>query len=189
MDYDVVILGGGLVGCATACALSKYNLNIAVLERNFDIAEEVATYITNFVTDGTDIEDEDDFNLLEGSLDKLEDLSHKGNFYFEKRPSISAFEDEGEFNKFLDRAKKRNIKGVYELKEEEVHKLSPHFKERDLKYIYHENTGIISPYDLATSYGEIASENGVRFKLEEEIIKLERVSKDEVKVITKKSKY
>ena len=30
MDYDVLILGGGIIGCAVAYEISKYNLNIAV---------------------------------------------------------------------------------------------------------------------------------------------------------------
>ena len=27
MDYDVLVLGGGIIGCAVAYELSKYNLN------------------------------------------------------------------------------------------------------------------------------------------------------------------
>ena len=33
MDYDVLILGGGIIGCSVAYELSKYNLNIALIER------------------------------------------------------------------------------------------------------------------------------------------------------------
>ena len=33
MDYDVLVLGGGIIGCAAAYELSKYNLNIAVIEK------------------------------------------------------------------------------------------------------------------------------------------------------------
>ena len=32
MDYDILILGGGIIGCAVAYELSKYNLNISVIE-------------------------------------------------------------------------------------------------------------------------------------------------------------
>lgn len=34
MDYDVLILGGGIIGCAVAYELSKYNINIALIERD-----------------------------------------------------------------------------------------------------------------------------------------------------------
>ena len=41
MDYDVLILGGGIVGCAVAYELSKYNLNIALIEKGYDIADDI----------------------------------------------------------------------------------------------------------------------------------------------------
>ena len=40
MDYDVLILGGGIIGCAVAYEISKYNLNIAVIEKDYDIADD-----------------------------------------------------------------------------------------------------------------------------------------------------
>ena len=36
--YDVLIIGGGITGAAAAFQLSKYKLNIAVLERENDVA-------------------------------------------------------------------------------------------------------------------------------------------------------
>ena len=45
MDYDVLILGGGIIGCAVAYELSKYNLNIAVIEKDFDIADDISFLI------------------------------------------------------------------------------------------------------------------------------------------------
>ena len=37
MKYDVIIIGGGVVGACTARALSRYQLKIAVLERMEDV--------------------------------------------------------------------------------------------------------------------------------------------------------
>jgi len=37
MRYDVVIIGAGVCGCAAAMALSRYELNIAVLEKGEDL--------------------------------------------------------------------------------------------------------------------------------------------------------
>ena len=38
--YDVIIIGAGAVGCAVARELSRYDLQIAVLEKNSDVAGE-----------------------------------------------------------------------------------------------------------------------------------------------------
>ena len=38
MIYDVIIIGGGVTGCCIARSLSKYDLKIALLEKEADIA-------------------------------------------------------------------------------------------------------------------------------------------------------
>ena len=57
MDYDVLILGGGIIGCAVAYELSKYNLNIAVIEKDFDIADDISFFNTSIVYDGCECKD------------------------------------------------------------------------------------------------------------------------------------
>ena len=37
--YDVLIIGGGVVGCAAAWALSAYDLSVCLAERESDICE------------------------------------------------------------------------------------------------------------------------------------------------------
>lgn len=37
--YDVIIIGGGVVGCAIARELSQYRLSIALLEKHSEVCE------------------------------------------------------------------------------------------------------------------------------------------------------
>ena len=39
MKTDVVVIGVGVVGCNVARELSRYNLNVAVMEARSDVAE------------------------------------------------------------------------------------------------------------------------------------------------------
>ena len=41
MDYDVLILGGGIIGCAVAYELSKYNINNALIEKDYDVDNDI----------------------------------------------------------------------------------------------------------------------------------------------------
>lgn len=49
LDYDVLILGGGIIGCSVAYELSKFSLNIALIEKEYEIADDVLySYIPTF---------------------------------------------------------------------------------------------------------------------------------------------
>ncbi len=37
--YDVVIIGGGVIGCAVAYQLTKYELKVALFEKENDVAD------------------------------------------------------------------------------------------------------------------------------------------------------
>ena len=41
--YDVIVIGGGVVGSAVARELSRYKLDIAVLEKNLDVCFETSS--------------------------------------------------------------------------------------------------------------------------------------------------
>ena len=58
MDYDILILGGGVIGCSVAYELSKYNFNIALIERDYDIADDISFVNTSIVYDGSETSDD-----------------------------------------------------------------------------------------------------------------------------------
>ena len=60
MVYDVAIIGAGVIGGMTARALSKYDLNICILEKNNDVAMGSSMANIGIVHSG--------FDAKEGSL-------------------------------------------------------------------------------------------------------------------------
>ncbi|GAA0182636.1 FAD-dependent oxidoreductase [Clostridium sediminicola] len=152
MDYDVLILGGGVIGCATAYELSKYNLNIALIEKEHDIANDIAFVDVSLVYKG----------ILSHS-EEMANLQIKGN----------------------------------DIITELVNTFDIVYKESILDIINIDNSGnnnmnnkalIISPYDLALAFGEIAYDNGVNFRLEEKSVKVDRIN-DGFRVTTNKAKF
>jgi L-2-hydroxyglutarate oxidase LhgO len=191
MDYDVLILGGGIIGCAVSYELSKYNLNIALIEKDYDIANDVAPIDYSIVYDGLECEDISLAKLEFAGSKIMSELASKFNIFFEKKGYLLlADTKEGEKNLICmyNKALNRGMENIQLLDEEDVRKVEPNLRKNIKKAIYSKNTGIISPYDLAISYGEIACDNGVNFKLGEEVLDIESISKG-FKVVTNKNKF
>ncbi|KZL88417.1 NAD(P)/FAD-dependent oxidoreductase [Clostridium magnum] len=191
MDYDVLILGGGIIGCAVAYELSKYSLNIALIEKDYDIADDVALLNSAIVYDGVECEDTlvAKLELMGNKL--IDDVVSKFNVRFKKCNSLIIAEDKKSEEKLInmyDKALNRGIDNIYLLDSKEVYKMEPNLTMSVKKAIYSKNTGIIAPYDLAIAYGEVAFDNGVNFKLEEEVLDIQKVSKG-FRVITNKNKF
>src|SRR3712207_4173193 len=112
MDYDVLILGGGLIGCAVAYELSKYSLNIALIEKDYDIADDVALVNSSVVFDGIQSHDNIMSNLEFMGMNMMKDLIKKFNIPYKKINSLiiaQSKEDEEEIDKIYKRAKLRNV--------------------------------------------------------------------------------
>jgi L-2-hydroxyglutarate oxidase LhgO len=190
MDYDVLILGGGIIGCAVAYELSRYSLNIALIEKDYDIADDVALINTAIIYDGVESEDALMARLEIMGNSMFDELAEKFNIPFRRCGTYTIAEgrkSELEIDNMLERAKARGIKEVELIDSNELYKKEPNLNCRVQKAIYSKNTGIICPYDLAISYGEVAFDNGVNFRLEEEVLDIQRISRG-LKVTTNKNK-
>ena len=191
MDYDVLDLGGGIIGCAVAYELSKYNLNIAVIEKEYDIADDVSFVNTSIVYDGSETSN----NVMAGleyiGNILLEDLCEKFNVPFKRIGSLRVVNDDNgvvKLGEMYERAIRRGIDGVYLVEPDEVYEIEPNINTSIKKGLYSQNVAIVAPYDLAIAYAEVASDNGVNFRLEEEVLTIQNITKG-FKVVTNKNKF
>lgn len=191
MDYDVLILGGGIVGCAIAYELSKYSLNIALIEKEYDIADDVSLINTEVVYDGTESDDSIISKLEMRGNSILEEVTSKFHIPYKKMPSI-IFADNDNSSKSLkniyENAKKRGIRHISLVNREDIKRIEPNEPYNSEYALYTPNTGIICPYDLAIAYGEVAFDNGVNFKLEEEVYDIQKISRG-FRIETNKNKF
>ena len=191
MDYDVLILGGGIIGCATAYELSKYNLNVALIEKNYDIAEDVALVNTAIIYDGIECEDSMTAKLEIMGNRMLEEVTSKFNIPFKRCGSLIIATNDKQQEKIegmYERAKKRGIENISLMDANRTRELEPNLNIEVKGSVYSNNTGVICPYDLAIAYSEVAFDNGVNFKLEEEVIDILKISRG-YRVVTNKNKF
>lgn len=191
MDYDVLILGGGIVGCAAAYELSKYSLNIALIEKDYDIADDAAIINTAIIYDGAECEDTLMAKLEALGSSMMPEITSKFNIPYKKFGYMIIAQDEAsarKINNIYNTAIARGIPNLRMLTSEEVYKMEPDINIKVVNAIYSKNTAIVSPYDLAIAYGEVAFDNGVNFKLEEEVLDIKKINKG-YRVITNKNKF
>jgi L-2-hydroxyglutarate oxidase LhgO len=191
MDYDVLILGGGIIGCAVAYEISKYNLNIAVIEKDYDIADDVALINTAMIYDGVESEDTLTSKLERMGNKMMDTITAKFNVPFKRCGSLIIAQTDEEvtmIEKIYNRAIDRGTRDVRILSPEYIYEMEPNLNVDIKKALYSKNTGVICPFDLALSYGEVAFDNGVKFKLEEEVINIQSIPKG-FRVVTNKNKF
>lgn len=191
MDYDVLILGGGLVGCAVAYELSKFSLNIALIEKDYDIADDVALVNSAIIYDGVQCKDNIMSKLEYMGNDIINNLASKFDIPFIRRDAIIVAQNkdqEKELEDLYHNAIKKGISNIALLDGKNIYEIEPNLNINVVKALYSQNTGVICPYDLGIAYGEVAFDNGVSFKLEEVVEGISKVSRG-FKVVTNKNKF
>ena len=99
MDYDVLILGGGIVGCSVAYELSKYNLNIALIEKDFDIVEDISFVNTSVVYDGSETSDSSMASLEKRGSELIEQACKKFKVPYKKIGALRVCDEDDILNK------------------------------------------------------------------------------------------
>jgi len=174
--YDVVIIGGGVVGCAIARELSRYKINIAVLEKEADVGWGISCRNSGVIHAG--------FNYKPGTL--------RAQLCLEGNESYALLCQEldvpyKKIGKLVVAKKKEEIKGLKKLKNQgeknrvkdlqvidgdKLKKMEPNVK--GVAALYSPNTAITSPYLLTIALAENAHGNGVKFFLNTEVTGINR---------------
>ena len=166
-DYDVIIIGAGVSGCAIARELAKGKRKVAVLEAKSDVCEGTSKANSGIVHAG--------YDAVPGTLkaklnvrgnEMMEELAEKLDFPFRRNGSlVLCFEEDAMSG--LEELYKRGIEnGVKELKilsPEEVWAMEPAVSRDIVGALYAPTGGIVCPFGLNIALAENAAENGVEF--------------------------
>lgn len=164
--YDVLIIGGGVVGCATARELSRFRMNIALLEGAPDICAGQSKANTAIVHAGYDAKQGSNkarFNVLGNAM--FEQLTRELDVPFERNGSlVLAFSQEGipALQALAWRGETNGVRGLRVIREEELHRMEPNVSPRAVAALFAPSGGIVSPYELTFALAENAMKNGVR---------------------------
>lgn len=178
-DYDVIIIGGGVAGAASARELSRYKVKACVIEKEEDVCCGTSKANSGIVHAGYDAAE----SSLKAKLNvrgnqMMEALSKELDFPFQKTGSLVIClheKDMQSLQALYDRGVANGVKGLRILNKEEVLDMEPNVSENVYAALYAPTAGIVCPFGLNIALAENASVNGVDFKFDTEVEEIRRI--------------
>lgn len=171
-NYEVAVIGGGIVGCAVAYYVAESGLDCILIEKN-DVASGTSSRCDGNVT----IVDKDpgfDSHMSLVSQELIEDLHHKLNLPFEyrKHGSILVCDNDDEMQAAVDWVKTQSENGLKfkVLDQKDIRNESPFFADDIPGGLECETDSLINPYLFCYSLIEKAQASyGLDVKTQAEV--------------------
>lgn len=173
MVYDVAVIGCGVVGALTARELTRYRLNVCVLEKENDVAMGASKANSGIVHAGFDAHPgtlKAKFNVqgnrLMPGLCRMLGVKYKNNGSL-----VIAFgaEDMRHIEELYERGRQNGVTDMELLDKKRVHELEPALSDKVCGALYAKTGGIVCPYGLTIAAAGNAMDNGAELLLNFEV--------------------
>lgn len=177
MIYDVIIIGGGVIGCCIARTLSKYDLKIALFEKEADIASGTTKANSGVVHGGYAADRQYTKRHLCIRGNKLYTQAHEElNFPFQRIGSFIVAIDDDQIKDLEVLRKKGTEDGVPNMElildTDRIKHMEPNLTDNVVGVLHAPSSGLTSPYELTFALAENAAVNGVQFLRNHEVVKI-----------------
>lgn len=181
--YDVIIIGAGVTGCAAARELSRYDLNILVLEKEEDVCCGTSKANSAIIHAGHD--------AAPGSLKArlnvqgnamMDELARDLDFPFVRNGSLVLCFDEAQIPKLqelLQRGRQNGVPGLRIVTGPEMKEMEPNLSDEVKAFLYCPTGGIVCPFNMTIAYAENAHANGVSFLFDTEVTDIHSLTDSE----------
>lgn len=192
VKYDVIIVGGGAVGLATAVQLLNKNsqLKIVVIEKEAAVANHQTGNNSNVIHSG--------IYYKPGSLKArnciygyklLLEFCNQQEIPYQLCGKVIVATDEKELpllQNILDRGQQNGLQGLKKLTGDQVREYEPHVA--GIAGIHVPQTGIVDYRIVAEKYAEVFQKKGGELRLNEKVVDI-KAGEQGVEVVTSKTTY
>ena len=168
MNYDVIIVGAGVTGCAVARYLSRCQGSFLVLEREEDVCCGTSKANSAIVHAGFDAAHGSlmaKFNLRGSEL--MEPLSKELDFPYRRNGSLvvcMSKSDRPRLNALYENGVKNGVPGLEIVERDRLRELEPNISPDAVAALWAPTGAIVCPFGLTIALAENAAANGVRFQ-------------------------
>ena len=165
--YDVLIIGGGVTGCAVARQLSGYEGRIAVLEKAEDVADGASKANSGIVHAGFDARPGTKkayYNVKGAKMYAA--LAREMNVpYVPAGALVLGFseEDRKTIQKLYDQGLQNGVEQLRILERDQVLSLEPNTNPQVVCALYAPTSAVVSPYEMTLALAYHAAVNGAEF--------------------------
>ena len=179
MDYDAVVIGGGVIGSAIIRYLSLYNMKTLLIEKEEDISSGTTKANSGIVHAGYDPEPgtlKAKLNVKGAKMIKEE----SGKLHFDYKVNgamVVSFSpnDDYKIDELFERGIKNGVEDMEIISGDEARRLEPNLSENITKCLYLKSSAIVCPFSLTQALSENAYENGAEFKFNTKVETIERI--------------
>lgn len=170
---NVVVIGAGAVGCAIARELSKYEIDVTVVDKRDDVGGDASKSNSAIIHTGYDASPGTlESQLVVAANPMYDELTKDLDVPFKRIGAVLPAFTEEQFEKLpaiKEKAFKNHVYDVEYLSREEILKKEPELNPEVKGGLYIPRESIIDPFILVQALAENANENGVKFLLNTEV--------------------
>lgn len=177
--YDIIIIGAGVSGCASARELSRYKARICVLEKAEDVCCGTSKANSAIAHAGYDAPTGSLMAKLNVQGNRMMgQLSEELDFEFQRIGSLVVCRDEEErlsLQALYDRGVANGVEGLRIVEQEELRRMEPNISEDAVAALYAPTAGIVCPFGMNIAFAENAAANGVEFRFDTQVRNVRRI--------------
>lgn len=187
--YDAVIIGGGVIGCAVARYLSRFQGRFCLLERENDVCSGTSKANSAIVHAGFDAKAGTlmaKYNVLGSRM--MPQLAKELDFPFRRNGSLVlclAQEDMPKLRALYENGIQNGVEGLEILDARRLHEMEPNISDGAVAALWAPTGGIVCPFQMTVALGENAIHNGVEIYRNAEVTEVKRGKDNTWQVVTK----
>ena len=177
--YDVLIVGGGVIGCAIARELSRYQLKICLVEREEDVCTGTSKANSAIVHAGFDakVGSKKAYFNVQGSR-MMEALCRELDVPYDRCGSlVLSFDaaDRPKLEELVRRGQENGVEGLEIVEGEALRAMEPNLSDEAVAALYAPTGAIVCPFTLTYALAENAAANGAEFRFDTCVERIERI--------------